>query len=829
MTDMSWLPTDDTPLDDAAIAYAEHGFRVIPLWWIRPDGSCACGAAKCKPEVSRKTGKLTSSAGKHPIGRVWQKSASTDPDAVRDARRGKPHANVGLAMGGEGRLVAVDIDGDEGFASLAEIEANVRPWPVTLTSRSGREDVGEHRLYRVPPHLDMARLGNRAGARWPGIDTRVENGQIVVAPSVHFSGRRYSWSVRAPIAEMPEWLFEALAVDLPSPTQRRDVPPPTSSAPRAPSTPGDYVTPYMRAVVENACREIATCSEGGRNQLLFAKSCTVFEYHVGEGRDHLGAWADLAAAGVACGLPAPEVSAVLSKAWRKAQSSPPRRVPPPTHNAPPPSSSSAPPSNGYEGWKDEPATSSSSDSTWESSLAVDGKGYVKNTFGNVCKILRNASQYVGRLAFNQMRIVPFIDGRPLRDADVGRFREEIEARWGLAPSRDAMVQAINLIAEERSFHPVQDYLRGLKWDGEKRIGSVAARVLGITGQPLADRMLRAWFVSAVARALSPGCKVDTTLVLVGPQGFKKSTFFATLGGEWFSDSYADVRTKDGVLQVHAAWIYEWAEIDRVTTKRDASDVKAFLTIARDDVRPPYGIGILNQPRSSVIVGTTNPKPFLDDETGSRRFWPLTVRRRVDIELLREWRDQLWAEAVEAYRAGEDWWLTQAEEAQREDVAAEHSLDDAWIEPISAYVAHPLRMTSGVTTADVLAGALAMDIGRATRADETHVGKVLRFLKWTAKQETRNGARIRVYRPAPAQPATDVVQGGCAAESTTQSTRSQPAQPAQRDLSCVEMKNVEGDMCLPEMSKTGRAGCAVVQSTADEDDGQHAFSDLLEGE
>lgn len=826
MTDpMSWLPTDDTPLDEAASAYAEHDFRVVALWWIRPDGKCACGQAKCEPQLSKKTGKLKTSAGKHPIGNAWQKRASSDPDAVRDARRGKPHANVGIAMGGEGRLVAVDIDGEEGRASLAEIETNVRPWPVTLTSRSGREDFGEHRIYRVPPHLDMARLGNRAGARWPGIDTRVDNGQIVVAPSVHFSGQRYTWAVRAPIADMPDWLFEALATELPSPTQRRDVPPPTSSAPRTPSTPGDYVTPYMRAVVENACREIAGCSEGGRNQLLFAKSCTVFEYHVGEGRDHLAAWADLAAAGAACGLPAPEVSTTLSKAWRKAQSSPPRRVPPPTHNAPPAtsaestssSSTSSPPSNGYQGWKDEGAAAADPD--WERALGRDGKGYVKNSFGNVCKILRSAPEFAGRFSYNEMRVTPCLDGRPLQDADVGTIRERIEDRWGLSPAKETTIDAINVIAAAKSYHPVRAYLGGLKWDGEQRIERVATEILGIVNDPLATRLLYVFFVSAVARALMPGCKVDTALVLAGPQGLRKSTFFSVLGGEWFSDSYTDVRSKDGVLVLHAAWLYEWPEIERITTNRNSADVKAFVTQARDDVRPPYGRNVVNQPRSSVIVGTTN-KPFLDDDQ-NRRWHPLMVTKPIDVALLRSWRDQLWAEALATLEAGYEWWLTEQEEAQRELAAAEHSVEDPWEERIAVYLEHPQRLASGVTTSELLTYAVALEIGRVSRAEETRVGRILRKLRWEAKQERRGNARVRVYRPA--QPVSDVVTGGRDMNNPIISTTAQPSQLSQ-PVSTYTQESLygAGALSLPPKSENGRDGCDVVTA---EDDG-HAFSDFL---
>lgn len=812
---MDWLPTDATSLLDAALAYASHGFAVLPVWGVRfVNGTavCACGKAGC------------TTPGKHPIERGWQKKASSDIDVVRDARRSRPYANIGLAMGGAGRLVAVDIDGEAGRASWAELERNVCPAPVTLTSKSGRPDGGEHRIYYVPPHFDIKRLGNRASFRWSGIDTRIDNGQIVVAPSVHASGLRYTWTTRAPIAEMPEWLFEALAAPAEMTRAPAAAPAPASSSSRPGGQVLDFVRPYVNKVIENGAAKIATARPGQRNSLLFATSCTVFEYHVGEGLDHVDAWGKLAAAAAAAGLPTGEVSATLAKAWRKAQASP-RRVPPPTGAGSEGTPPATPPSS-QPLQSGQPAPAPSTDVHWEATLVRTGEGYVKNTFGNVCKVLRHADEFRGRLSYNRMRVTPYVDGRPMRDTDLARFRESIEAQWGFSPARESVMQAVGLVAEERSFHPVQDYLAGLSWDGAPRIERVAAEVLGdASPDALTQRMLRCWFISAVARALTPGCKVDTTLVLVGEQRRKKSTFFATLGGEWFSDSYADIRSKDGVLQVHAAWLYEWAEIDRVTTRNSSSDVKAFLTIARDDVRPPYGMGVVNQPRSSVIVGTTN-KPFLDDETGSRRFWPVRVERLVDVGVLRAWRDQLWAEAVSAFKGGEAWWLSEDEERARESVAGDHMVENPWLERIGGYLRQPGREQFGVTIADVLTGALGLELGRLGRGDETRVGKTLRQLGWTPRQETRGTLRVRIYRPgAQLQPGIAGVVQRLGTNSEAITSASQPAQPAQQVLQPSGEGN-EGEGKRSPYLETGlvvRAGCAETPapSTAAADDDSFA--------
>jgi hypothetical protein len=110
-----------------------------------------------------------------------------------------------------------------------------------------------------------------------------------------------------------------------------------------------------------------------------------------------------------------------------------------------------------------------------------------------------------------------------------------------------------------------------------------------------------WFLSAAARPLRPGCKVDTALVLVGPQGARKSSVFSALAGEWFSDTHVDLASKDAFLQLAGTWIMEWGEIERVTSRKGADEIKAFLSSKTDKYRPPYGRSVVEIPRSMIQV------------------------------------------------------------------------------------------------------------------------------------------------------------------------------------------------------------------------------------
>lgn len=236
-------------------------------------------------------------------------------------------------------------------------------------------------------------------------------------------------------------------------------------------------------------------------------------------------------------------------------------------------------------------------------------------------------------------------------------------------------------ATGRAYHPVREYLESLKWDEEPRIHRLLTEALGGEDLPLHQAYLRRFLISAVARALTPGCKVDTALILVGTQGAKKSTFFKTLfGADWFGDSPIPIGDKDAAILLRTVWGYEAAEMEDLS-RRTAEAVKQFLSTAADLFRTPFERNATHKPRHSVLCGSTNKPEFLTDETGSRRFWPLTVPKAwtVPIELLRGWRDQLWAEAVVAYRAGERWWFEREEEADlgRAEDVSQYQERDPW--------------------------------------------------------------------------------------------------------------------------------------------------------
>ena len=176
------------------------------------------------------------------------------------------------------------------------------------------------------------------------------------------------------------------------------------------------------------------------------------------------------------------------------------------------------------------------------------------------------------------------------------------------------------------------------------------------------------------------------LILVGEQGLYKSTAFRTLvGSEWFGDDMPrDLGHKDAKAYLRGLWMIEFAELSQFK-RSETEEIKSFLSTRVDKYRPACGRLEQYIPRQCVFVATTNRHDQFKDETGNRRFWPVSVYGVSDLAGITAARDQLWAEAVVRYKAGEPWYLTgdvlhQAEEEQRA-----HVDEDAWTTKIVAYV------------------------------------------------------------------------------------------------------------------------------------------------
>lgn len=371
------------------------------------------------------------------------------------------------------------------------------------------------------------------------------------------------------------------------------------------------------------------------------------------------------------------------------------------------------------------------------------------SLGTATNLLRVAPDLLdGDLRYNEMTSEIVVGDRELSDGDISTFRANAERRFvtnrgePLALSKEIAWDAVMKAAPGRKFHPVRDYLNALHWDGTPRLDRVAVELLNSSfDAPLVRRFVRKWFIGCVARLFQPGCKMDNMLILVGDQALLKSTFFRILAGEpYFTDSAIDFEDKDSLMIMQRAWIVEHAEMKMLLAARSEEGIKAGITRAVDEFRPPYGRATVRTPRHTVFAGTTNNAEFLRDPTGNRRYWPLLVGSRIDAAKVSAWRDLLWAEAVVAYRAGETWWLDPEEEASLREYQEHFARVDCWESVVVAY----LREHASVTVGEVLR-ALGVPLDRQDPKTESRVKAIIERLGWTLdRSRLEDGSRPRRY-------------------------------------------------------------------------------------
>jgi predicted P-loop ATPase len=637
------------------------------------------------------------------------KNATADVKQILERewwRKKYPKANIGIATGHA--FFALDVDtrhgGPETLESLIRKHGALPDTIQQITPTGGR-----HYLFAMPGFEVRNSQGKLGTTDTPGIDIRGLGGYIMAAPSIHpDAGTDYDWDgmdgASGELLPAPAWLLDMLKGDQ---TQRKGI----SEVPK---------------IIPHGTQHSTLLSIGGKMRR--------------DGHDEQAIYAALSVVNnTRCEIPGPDKNI--------------RRLAASLAKYPP----------GQERYyvTEDPSEKIEGDPNWRERLsgASEGKAPI-NEVRNVIVALSQAPELAGGFAFNEFAQAPYTTrdlqcgiagGSKLKDHDATAINTLLTELAGFKRLNTSLVrEAVDYVARQRTMHPVREYLNSLEWDGIERLNHWLEHTFGCEEDAYTQAVGKRWLISAVARIMEPGCKADCVLILEGAQGIKKSTSAETLAGAWFTDELGDIGSKDAAINLAGVWIVELSELDGLS-KADVSRIKAFASRSTDRYRPPYGRTAMDVPRQCIFIGTTNETEYLKDPTGGRRFWPVRCSQaKADIKWVEVFRDQLWAEAVAAYRRGEKWYMDTPElEALAREQQAERYDGDPWQEIIRRYCdtredVSVDEILTGEWNAAILVSGIGKPPSHWTQADKIRVARCLTVLGYR-KYQTSEPGRPRRYR------------------------------------------------------------------------------------
>lgn len=397
---------------------------------------------------------------------------------------------------------------------------------------------------------------------------------------------------------------------------------------------------------------------------------------------------------------------------------------------------------------------------WQLSLVVNKKGELISTSPtNLNLYMRNHPAVKGVFRYDSFakriiipRCPPWEDEssfnvRPIHDYDYFRLECFLETEFSLKVNKNRCADSIESTAQlpEYAFNPASDYFNTLVWDGVPRLDSWLQRYVCDGKQP--DEYLRMvgrkFVCGLAARAMSPGVKFDTMIILEGKQYAGKSFLsrvLATINGEeYFLDDFKEIDNKDALMKIQGKLVVEFPEISTMR-RAEVNDLKAFLSRTHDVYRPPYGRNTVEAPRQCVFVGTINPEgPYLRDVTGNRRYWPVSCRDDIDIKSIRDIVTQLHAEAAHYVKMGEKLWMNKEEYELASIEQDKRVVSDIWIDAIQEIVA----LKDEITT-DELLQSLEIPKERRTPQTQSRIAQTMTALGWEHSRLARGNKRPRGY-------------------------------------------------------------------------------------
>lgn len=782
--------------DPQTILNWAHFYSVVLGWVLIPIhkfmGYRHDGTERCSCELTGKKWKgCTGKAGKHPWGDIDQgakyghiltpqqgldifaKALNRYPDGV----------NIGVRTGRLSGIWAIDVDMGTEKDGVASMEAwltknNLSYADLNSTLVAYTGGGGWHHVFAYPPNVDKIPTVAPHAGMGPHVDLKGDGGYIIVEPSVHRTGKIYRWSTSTPIGKdalklAPEVIITAVR------KQQRGL----GSLGGVGGTGGAY-TPSLVELQEYAeellRKKSPTKNTAGRHMVEALKGNAIAD----EGGGH-DAYRNICFY-IALKWKRCDPSEVLTYFEDSVQARFAHKADVSTDMA-----------NLVDSMQTALDKVIDEAKSWTGQLALTGDGErAAANDANLLLYFRNHEAWQGVFGYDLRLNKPVYLKRP----PLVRVSDELDmtsdksetALWfqtkgemmGKVAAND-YGSAVISASKDNEFDPLVDMLNELKgkWDGHPRLATHLQRVAGVEDDAWSRLVFRKFMISAVARIMVPGCKVDTMFILEGDQGFKKSTFFSTLipHKRYFSDGIAKVKHDvETIRLIHSGpLIFELGELSGLR-KQEVDEIKAFLSAEEDHLRPLY-----EAPRKVlrrvVFVGSTNLNDYLRDSTGGRRFWPVIVTRVIDIATVKEEREQLWAEALAAYGDGkglndgngERWWLETAEEHALAKIEQDRRYEeDIWTQKVRTYltkkkVAIPEEGASTqneqlqevvneklpgeyVTVSQVAEHALDIEMKNARGGEAKRIESILRKDSWIPTRIYIDGKRTRVWKRPPGE-------------------------------------------------------------------------------
>lgn len=391
----------------------------------------------------------------------------------------------------------------------------------------------------------------------------------------------------------------------------------------------------------------------------------------------------------------------------------------------------------------------------ELGLACNDKGIPHGNIANAAAVLARHPKILGNLWYDEFhdRVFSTLWGTepaPWTEQHDTRLTVWMQSELGLIRINTALVrEAVQQYARLFPHNEPREWVESLIWDKTERLGYLMADGFGSPYNEYTAAVGRCFITGMVARIMLPGCKLDAVPVLEGSQGVGKSSGLAILGGKWFAESHESVTSKDFFQALQGKLLIEISEL-HAFRRADIERIKGVITCQVDRYRASYGHYTHDHPRRCVFGGTTNADDWNADETGARRFWPITCTH-VNREWLRMHRADLFAEALEIFRrvplmatdferleAAADWWNVPSDAARDEQEMRRDV--DVWEEAIAAYAA----VRSELRIADILEHRFGLEAKEQDRGAQMRVAKALKALGWRCKVKWEIGSAVRFW-------------------------------------------------------------------------------------